>query len=103
MTVRVYKSTDASAPALTGQVGSLTALLDAILVNGYGTKTAAGWTIGFTTTKKLAYLHNLTGANNACGTYLCVDDPVLGAAARRVARVCVLSALQAATRQGTGR
>jgi hypothetical protein len=34
MTVRVYRSTDASAPVLTGQVGSLTALLDAVLVNG---------------------------------------------------------------------
>lgn len=36
MTVRVYRSTDAGAPVLTGQVGSLITLLDACLVNGYG-------------------------------------------------------------------
>ena len=41
MTVRVYKSTDGSAPVLTGQAGSLTTLLDAVLVNGYGAATAA--------------------------------------------------------------
>jgi hypothetical protein len=45
MTVRIYRSTDGSAPVLTGQAGKLTDLLDAILVNGYGSKTAAGWTI----------------------------------------------------------
>jgi len=44
MTVRLYTSTDASAPTLTGQAGSLNALLYACLVTGYGTQTAAGWT-----------------------------------------------------------
>lgn len=39
----IYRSTDASAPVLTGQTGSLIALLDACLVNGYGSKSAAGW------------------------------------------------------------
>jgi hypothetical protein len=58
MTVRVYRSTDASAPTLTGQVGSLTALLDAVLVNGYGAQTAAGWTINQTTTNKRGYKQN---------------------------------------------
>lgn len=38
-----YRSTDASAPTLTGQTGNLVALLDAILINGYGSKAAAGW------------------------------------------------------------
>ena len=55
MAVTVYKSTDASAPALTDVAGSLVALLDAILVNGYGSKAAAGWTIAFTATNKRAY------------------------------------------------
>jgi hypothetical protein len=41
----VYKSTDASAPTLDGQVGSLITVLKACLVNGYGAKSAAGWTI----------------------------------------------------------
>jgi hypothetical protein len=67
MTVRVYRSTDASAPVLTGQVGSLTALLDAILVNGYGALTAAGWTIAQTTTNKRGYKQNTTGFQQHCG------------------------------------
>lgn len=43
MTVTVYRSTDASAPVLTGQAGTMVAVLDACLVNGYGSKSAAGW------------------------------------------------------------
>jgi len=39
MTVRVYKSTDAGAKTLTGQVGKLTDILDDCLVNGYNSKT----------------------------------------------------------------
>lgn len=50
MAITIYKSTDASAPVLTGQVGSLTALLLACLVNGYGSKAAAGWTNPFSGT-----------------------------------------------------
>ena len=41
---KLYKHDDASAPVLNGTRGSLIALLDACLVNGYGSKTAAGWT-----------------------------------------------------------
>jgi hypothetical protein len=67
MTVRVYRSTDASAPVLTGQVGSLTALLDAVLVNGYGALSAAGWTIAQTTTNKRGYKQNTSGSNNTAG------------------------------------
>lgn len=51
----IYRSTDASAPVLTGAVGSLVALLDACLVNGYGAKAAAGWTKPFTGTNKAAF------------------------------------------------
>lgn len=47
MAVRVYRHTDASAPVLTGQVGSMSALLKACLVNGYGAKAAAGWSNPF--------------------------------------------------------
>ncbi|MBU6231534.1 hypothetical protein KGP36_02600 [Patescibacteria group bacterium] len=43
-----YFSTDASAPSLTQADGSLLTVLDAILVNGYGTKPSAGWTKAFT-------------------------------------------------------
>lgn len=44
MTVRLYASTDASAPVLNGQADSLNALLLACLVDGYGSQPAAGWT-----------------------------------------------------------
>ena len=55
MTVTVYLSTDASAPTLDGNVGSLITVLDAVLVNGYGAKAAAGWTKAFSGTNKAAY------------------------------------------------
>jgi hypothetical protein len=55
MTITVYRSTDASAPVLTGQAGSLITLFDAVLVNGYGSKAAAGWTKPYSGTNKAAY------------------------------------------------
>ncbi len=55
MAVTVYKSTDASAPVLNGTAGSLVAVLDAILVNGYGAKSAAGWAKEFSGTNKAVY------------------------------------------------
>lgn len=55
MAVTVYRSTDASAPALDGTPGSLCGVLDACLVAGYGAKAAAGWAIAFTGTNKRAY------------------------------------------------
>lgn len=73
MTVRVYRSTDGSAPVLTGQAGSLVALLDAVLVNGYGTKQQAGWTKAFVGTNKAAFRNNST---TGTGMYLRVDDNV---------------------------
>lgn len=102
MTVRIYKSTDASAPVLTGQVGKLTDLLDAVLVNGYGALTAAGWTIAYTATNKRAYLQNLTGANNASGMHLYVDDNGPGAGAAKEARACGFETMSAITPTGTG-
>lgn len=55
MAVTVYKSTDASAPVLTGVAGSLITVLDACLVNGYGAKVAAGWAKTYTGTNKAVY------------------------------------------------
>ena len=55
MTVRIYRSTDASAPVLSGAAGALATVLDAVLVNGYGAKAAAGWAIEFTGANKRAY------------------------------------------------
>lgn len=71
----MYRSTDSSAPVLTGQSGALTALLQACLVNGYGSKAAAGWSNPF---------HGSAGQEvfrqGSSGMYLNVDDtgPGLG-------------------------
>lgn len=70
MTVRVYKSTDASAPVLNGTAGSLVALLDAVLVNGYGATAGSGWTKAFTGVNLAAYRMGI-GTNLH---YLRVDD-----------------------------
>lgn len=65
----IYRSTDASAPTLSGQAGSLIGLLDACLVDGYGSKAAAGWGKAYTDTNYAAY-------RPASGNrpYLRVDD-----------------------------
>lgn len=99
MTVVVYQSTDASAPTLTGQVGSLVALLDACLVNGYGSKSAAGWTKSFSGTNTATYKQG-TGSN---GFYLAVNDNAPSTA--QEARVCgweVATAAPTSTNLGTG-
>ena len=86
----VYKSTDPGAPQLTGQVGSLVALLDAVLVNGYGigagAKPGAGWTLAFSGANKRAYRIDPVLFS---GAYFRVDDSstVAGSNAR-AAHVC---------------
>lgn len=104
MTVRVYRSTDAGAPVLTGQVGSLVALLDACLVNGYGAGAhpAAGWTKPLAAANKGAYLQNTAASNNPAGMLLYVDDTGPGAGAAREARICGFETMSAITPTGTG-
>lgn len=82
-TVIVYRSTDTSAPTLAGTTGSLVALLDAVLVNGYGSQAAAGWSIAYTGTSKRAY----TMASGGTGCSIYIDDTGPGAASYREARV----------------
>jgi hypothetical protein len=67
----LYKSTDASAPTLSGTAGSLLTLLDAILVDGYGTKPAAGWTEAYTGTNKRVYR---MGSGRLMGYVRILDD-----------------------------
>jgi hypothetical protein len=74
MSIYFYKSTDASAPTLNGTVGSLISVLDACLVNGYGSKAAAGWTKEYSGTNLAAYRMSTTSP--ATGMYLRVDDTV---------------------------
>lgn len=71
MTVRVYKSTDAGAPILSGSVGALISVLDGCLVNGYGTSTSAGWTKPYSTGSTIAAYKQGTGSNQF---YLYVND-----------------------------
>ena len=69
----VYRSTDTDAPVLTGIAGSLIAVLDACLVNGYTGKAAAGWTKAFSGTNKAAYKNNLADGGSECLVRV-VDD-----------------------------
>lgn len=101
MTVRLYRHDDTSAPVLTGQSGSLVALLDAVLVNGYGSKTAAGWSIAQTTTNKRAYKQG-AGGNHPTGIHCYIDDNAPGGGGAREARVCGFETMSAVTPVGTG-
>lgn len=94
MTVTVYQSTDASAPSLTGATGSLIAVLDACLVNGYGAKSAAGWSKAFTGTNLAAYR-----AASGNQYYLAVDDS--GGSGANFARISGYTAMTSVT-AGTG-
>lgn len=60
----IYTSADGSAPTLNGTAGSLVALLDAILVNGYGAKSAAGWTKPYSSSNYGAYKQGSGGLDN---------------------------------------
>ena len=77
MTVKVYFSDQAGAPVLTGQVGSLINVLDAVLVNGYNevnvaSMTRSGSTVTVTTSTAHGYenpilrTHNQNGVGNIC-------------------------------------
>lgn len=79
----IYSNTDGSAPAVSGTAGSLVALLDACLVNGYGAKAAAGWTKPFTGTNKAAFRQG-AGSNQM---YLRVQDDAPGAGGAQEARI----------------
>lgn len=78
-TTTVYRSSDASAPTLSGTAGDLVNLLDKCLCTGYGSKAAAGWTKPYTGTNKAVFR---AGGGNQF--YLDVDDsaPVTAKEAR---------------------
>jgi hypothetical protein len=95
-TTVIYRSTDTSAPVLEGVNGSLVTLLDACLVNGYGSKAAAGWTIAYTLTNQRVY-RNSTSLGT--GFYLNVDDTGSGSGG---ATESLMTGFQSATAIGTG-
>lgn len=65
----VYRSDDTSAPTINGTAGALATALDAILVNGYGSKSAAGWAATYTGINKRVYRQG-SGLQH----YLRIDD-----------------------------
>ncbi len=69
MAVTLYSSTDTGAPTLTNQPGNIVAILDACLVNGYGSQVAAGWTTAYTGTSQRTYQ-----AASGNKMYLNIDD-----------------------------
>ena len=83
--VTLYQSTDASAPSLTGQAGSLAALLDAVLVNGYGAKAALGWAATYNSGNKRVY--QAGAGSGSTQPYLWVDDGGAGSGSGAEARV----------------
>lgn len=78
-TVTVYRDTDSSAPVLTGTAGDLVNLLDKVLVTGYGSKPAAGWTKPYTGTNKAAFRNDTTDGS---GVYYRVQDDLTSTAQR---------------------
>lgn len=83
---------NANAPGLTGQAGSLTTLLDALLVNGFTGYSAPGWTINQTTTNKRGYK-----MASGTGFIVWVDDT-----APTTAKEARLTGFETMTGLGTG-
>lgn len=81
---RIFSSTDPGAPALTGQAGSMAALLDAVLVDGYGVGEAAkaglGWSRVFTAANKRVYRNDVVLGS---GWHVRVDDTGVPSNARQ--------------------
>lgn len=73
--MRIYRWDDASAPTLTGQNGSLTALLKAVLVTGYGSKPAAGWSNPYSTTNIEAFTNNAGAGGSGYGIKVSHGNP----------------------------
>jgi hypothetical protein len=73
----LYSSNDAGSPTLTGQTGSLLSVLNACLVNGYGAKTAAGWSKPFNDVTASGAGTNVVGGfrqGSGSRLYLFVND-----------------------------
>lgn len=80
----IYESSDAGAPVIAQAAGSLSAALKAILVDGYGNKPPAGWSVAFEDSGGLNRAFRTAGPPYA---YLQVLDNAPGYAAYREARI----------------
>ena len=90
----IYRSTDSSAPVLTGAVGDLVNLLDKCLVAGYGSKSAAGWTKAYTGTNKAAFQQG-SGSNSML--LRVQDDAAVTAKEARLTMYETMSSVDAGT------
>lgn len=98
-TTREYRSTDSGAPTVEGVVGSLSGALTAMLVgtsgvaygSGGSVKTAAGWTVAFTGTNKVALRNSLAAGGTGC--YMRIDDSGGGAGGAREALIQFFEAM----------
>lgn len=94
----IYSSSDASAPQLTGNAGTLLALLDAVLVNGYGTQPAAGWSKPFVNSSSIGcYRNSISGS----GLSMSINDNGPGAGSFKEARISGFEVLTSVS-TGTG-
>jgi len=99
-TTRVYQSTDPGAPVLTGQAGTLVALLHACLVGtagvAYGSgptqKYSAGWSEPFSNTATKGVFRNSLGAGGT-GCYVRVRDDGTNTGGAKEALQIVYSAM----------
>lgn len=80
----VFRSTDFGAPALPDQPGGLLAVLKAVLVDGYGEKAPAGWSMPFSSGATIAVFKQGAGGNDRCYR---VYDSTVDAYSARVANV----------------
>jgi hypothetical protein len=71
---QVYTAGDSGAPSMMGQAGSLINVLDACLVNGYGSKPGAGWTKPFVNADDVGCYRIPTGS----ALFLSVADGLTG-------------------------
>ena len=63
---KLYQSSDVGAPIFYGTSGSLVDLLDACLVNGYGSKSGAGWIKPFPNTGNKVGCYKMNTGSLAC-------------------------------------
>lgn len=61
--VTLFQSTDSDAPKLTNKSGSLIALLDACLIDGYGSKKPLGWEKAYSGSNSAAYRSTNVSSN----------------------------------------
>lgn len=72
--VKYFDSTMPGAPVMSGTVGAMIAVLDACLVNGFGSQAPAGWLKAFAGINKAAYKINTTANPESPAMLVCFDD-----------------------------